>query len=196
MDSLLAARYEALKDMVVERREEFLNLIRFMEEETAYLTAPASTRFHLCRSGGLLEHSVSVAETMLRMRSALAPDISVESCVITALIHDLGKAGVPGKPQYLENEPTAKQKQYGYPASIPFRVNDRLTYMSVPLRSLYLALPRIALSEEEAQAVMYHDGQYVDDNKSVATRECPLLLLLQYADTWSTFVLEKGTSRQ
>lgn len=184
-------RYEALKSKVINRKEEFLKLINFMEYETDYLNSPASTRFHLCRKQGLLEHSVNVAETMLKVREALAPDIDEESCIITALIHDLGKAGMPGNPQYLENEPTPRQKQYGYGASIPYRMNDKLTYLSVPLRSLYLALPYIHLSESEVQAVMYHDGQYVDDNKSVATKETPLLLLLQYADTWSTFVIEK-----
>ena len=189
-------RYEALKSRVIKRKTEFDSLINFMENETDYLSSPASTRFHLCRKQGLLEHSVNVAETMLKFREAVAPDINEESCIITALIHDLGKAGMPGKPQYLENEPTPKQKQYGFPATIPYRINDELVYLSVPVRSLYLALPHITLSESEVQAVMYHDGQYVDDNKSVATKETPLLLLLQYADTWSTFVIEKGTKRK
>lgn len=189
-------RYEALKSRVIKRKAEFDSLINFMENETDYLSSPASTRFHLCRKQGLLEHSVNVAETMLKFREAVAPDIDEESCIITALIHDLGKAGMPGKPQYLENEPTPKQKQYGFPATIPYRINDELVYLSVPVRSLYLALPHITLSESEVQAVMYHDGQYVDDNKSVATKETPLLLLLQYADTWSTFVIEKDTKRK
>ena len=189
-------RYEALKSRVVKRKTEFDSLINFMEKETDYLSSPASTRFHLCRKQGLLEHSVNVAETMLKFREAVAPEIDEESCIITALIHDLGKAGMPGKPQYLENEPTPKQKQYGFPATIPYRINDELVYLSVPVRSLYLALPYITLSESEVQAVMYHDGQYVDDNKSVATKETPLLLLLQYADTWSTFVIEKDTKRK
>ncbi len=189
-------RYEALKSRVIKRKTEFDSLINFMEKETDYLSSPASTRFHLCRKQGLLEHSVNVAETMLKFREAVAPDIDEESCIITALIHDLGKAGMPGKPQYLENEPTPKQKQYGFPATIPYRINDELVYLSVPVRSLYLALPYITLSESEVQAVMYHDGQYVDDNKSVATKETPLLLLLQYADTWSTFVIEKDTKRK
>ena len=48
----------------------------------------------------------------------------------------------------------------------------------------------IKLSEEEVQAIVYHNGQYVDDNASVARKEEPLTLLLQYADTWSGFVLE------
>lgn len=189
-------RYEALKNRVVKRKDEFTALINFMENETDYLNSPASTRFHLCRKQGLLEHSVNVAETMLKLRSSLAPEIDEESCIITALIHDLGKAGMPGAPQYLENEPTPKQKQYGFPASIPYRMNESLVYLSVPVRSLYLAIPYISLSESEVQAVMYHDGQYVDDNKSVATKETPLLLLLQYADTWSTFVIEKDTKRK
>ncbi len=189
-------RYEALKNRVVKRKDEFTALINFMENETDYLSSPASTRFHLCRKQGLLEHSVNVAETMLKLRASLAPEIDEESCIITALIHDLGKAGMPGIPQYLENEPTPKQKQYGFPASVPYRMNENLVYLSVPVRSLYLAIPYISLSESEVQAVMYHDGQYVDDNKSVATKETPLLLLLQYADTWSTFVIEKDTKRK
>lgn len=186
-------RYEALKSRVIKRKDEFTALINFMENETDYLNSPASTRFHLCRKQGLLEHSVNVAETMLKLRDSLAPEIDEESCIITALIHDLGKAGMPGHPQYITNEPTAKQNQYGYGPSVPYRMNDSLVYLSVPLRSLYLALPYIKLSESEVQAIMYHDGQYVDDNKSVATKETPLLLLLQYADTWSTFVTEKDT---
>lgn len=214
-DDEVMARYEALKGLVTERKDDFMRLTEFVEKETTYLTAPASIKYHLNRRGGLLEHSVNVAETLLKLRCALAsgeapdgnipPDlhggiahvpggkreaISVESCVIVALFHDLGKAGVPGAPQYMENEPSEKQKRCGYPASIPYRFNKDLVYMSVPMRSLYLILPRFILSEAEAQAIMYHDGQYVNDNRSVAAKEEPLTLLLQYADNWSGFVRE------
>ncbi len=61
-------RYERLKSMVTERREQFVSLMSFVEAETEYLTAPASSRFHLSCEGGLLEHSVNVCETMLRLR--------------------------------------------------------------------------------------------------------------------------------
>ncbi len=183
-------RYLALKNRVVQRREEFNRLMHFLEENTAWLSAPASTRFHLCRPGGLLEHSVNVAETMLVLREALAPHLSEEGCTIIALLHDLGKAGMPGQPQYLENKPSPRQERAGYSASIPYRFNQDLLFMSVPLRSLALILPRLCLTEEEVQAIMYHDGQYVEDNRSVAARECPLTLLLQYADNWSGFVME------
>ena len=191
MDNNIAERYESLKGMVVERRSQFDRLISFMENETTWLTAPASTKYHLCKESGLLEHCVNVAESLLKIREALAPDISAESCVIVSLVHDLGKVGMPGNPQYLINEPTDKQQQSGYKPDPPYRFNKNLTYLSVPVRSLYLASKHIDLTEQEVQAIVYHDGQYVDDNRSVATHEEPLTLLLQYADSWSGFVIEK-----
>ena len=182
----LNTRYEFLKSMVVSRKEEFKNLMDFIETSTSYLTAPASTRFHLCRERGLLEHSVNVAETMLKIKNELAPEISDESCVIVALLHDLGKAGMPGNPQYLKN-PSAEWRQN----AAPYLFNKDLLYLSVPVRSLFLVGSRFPLTDVEAQAIIYHDGQYVDDNHSVATHEAPLTLLLQYADNWSGFVIEE-----
>ena len=183
-------RYELLKEKVIERKVEFKSLMDFIETETSYLTAPASSKYHLCREGGLLEHSVNVAETMLKIKSVLAPGISDESCVIVRLLHDLGKAGMPGNPQYIPNEPSEKQKAAGYGPSVPYHINKDMVYLSVPVRSLYLAGARFPLTDTETQAIVYHDGQYVDDNRSVATREEPLTLLLQYADNWSGFAIE------
>jgi hypothetical protein len=187
----LMERYQALKKKVSVRKEEFADLMKYIEEETSYLTAPASTKFHLCREHGLLEHCVNVAEQLLKIKVSLAPEISDESCVIVALLHDLGKAGMPGQPQYIKNEPTAKQKAAGFPATTPYRFNKELLYLSVPIRSLYLVASRFPLTEEEVQAIVYHDGQYVEDNRSVANKEEKLTLLLQYADSWSGFVVEK-----
>jgi len=177
--------------MVKTRADEFAELMEFIETRTAWLTAPASTRFHLSREHGLLEHSVNVAETLLRIKDTLYPLIEDESCAIVALLHDLGKAGTPEGSLYLKNEPTPRQRQAGYGPTYPYSFNNDLTYLSVPVRSLYLVLPYITLSEDEAQAIAYHDGQYVDDNRSVAKNERPLTLLLQYADNWSAFVVEK-----
>jgi hypothetical protein len=187
----LMQEYEGLKNIVTVRKDQFDNLMGFLENETEWLRAPASTRFHLCEEMGLLRHSVNVAKTILRLKDILAPDISDESCVIVSLLHDTGKVGMPGNPQYIRNEPTEKQKMYGYKPNYPYSFNTGLVYLSVPVRSLYLALRFIELTQEETQAIIYHDGQYVDDNKSCASKEEPLTLLLQYADSWSSFVTEK-----
>ena len=190
MDSELRKRYNTIKAKVTKRADEFSDLMEFIENDTEWLTAPASTRFHLCRENGLLEHSVNVAEIMINLKNTLYPIIEDESCVIVALLHDLGKVGMPGRPLYLKNKPTDNQRRAGYGPTYPYSYNTDLTYLSVPLRSLYLALPFINLTEEEAQAIAYHDGQYVDDNRSAAKNECPLTLLLQYADNWCGFVVE------
>jgi hypothetical protein len=181
----LIKRYDALKRKVVAREKEFKELMEFVENETSYMTCPASTHYHLCRECGLLEHSINVAENLLKIKRILAPDITDESCVVVALMHDLGKAGVPGKPQYFKN----MDMERPWP---PYKFNTDLVYMSVPVRSLYLVSRHFPLSEDEAQAIVYHDGQYVDDNRSVAGKEEPLTLLLQYSDNWSGFVQEEA----
>jgi len=201
-DPQLLVRYEALKLRVTDRQKDFKALMIWIEAYTAWLTAPASKKNHLDKPHELLEHSVNVAETLLMLRDTLVPgdmlsmntgegEIPDESCVIVGLLHDLGKAGVKGKPQYLVNEPSEKQKEAGYPASVPYKFNNDLVYLSVPVRSLYLILPRLSLTEEETQAIVYHEGQYVDGNRGVATKEERLTLLLQYADNWSRFVKER-----
>ena len=154
MDKSILERYENLKSLVTERKVQFDRVINFIENETSWLNSPASTKYHLCIEGGLLEHSVNVAETMLKIRTVIAPDISVESCVIVALLHDLGKVGMPGNPQYLANEPSEKQQKYGYKPDAPYRFNKELTYLSVPVRSLYLASKYIDFSEQEVQAII------------------------------------------
>lgn len=181
-------RYHALLSKVVKRRDRFGAFIRMLETDTNWLTSPASTRFHLCEEGGLLRHSVGVAETLLKLRACLAPDISEESCVITGLLHDVGKVGMPGKPLYLPNPDEWQKKNRG----INYVYNDEVTTMGLAVRSLYLIAKYIPLSDAEAQAITYHDGQYIDDNHVVAQNEEPLTLLLHYADYWTMRTQEDG----
>ena len=117
-----------LKAKVINRKEHFAELMKFIENETEYLTTPASTRYHLCRERGLLEHSANVMQNLLKIKAVLVPEISDESCVIVALRNDLGKACMPGQPQYIKNEPSPKQKAYGYPATTLYRFKKDLLY--------------------------------------------------------------------
>ncbi len=181
-------RYELLKKKVVKRKKEFDIFISMLEKDSSWLTSPASTRFHLNTEGGLLEHSVGVAETLLKLRETLAPQISEESCVIVGLFHDVGKIGMPGKPRYLKNNNQWEVEKRG----MTYKVNPEETYMNLAVRSLYLIAKYIPLSDTEAQAVLYHDGQYVEANKEVAHREVPLTLLVQFADNWTACIYEEG----
>ncbi len=187
MNSAQSTPISEFLNLLGDRQAEIVQFDQYLAEHTAWLAAPASTRFHLHHAGGLVEHSCNVVRTMLTMRDALAPDISTESCVVVGLYHDIGKVGMPGKPYYLPNEPGSGSSRY--PA--PFRVNKGLVHMDIATRSLFLVAQHLPLTDEEAQAIRYHDGQYIDENQSVAHRECRLTRLVQYADNWSGGVLEE-----
>lgn len=185
-------RYEVLKTKVVKRKKQFDVFINMLEKETIWLASPASTRFHLNKEGGLLEHSVGVTEMLLKFREALAPQVSEESCVIVGLLHDVGKIGMPGKPRYLKNDNEWEIRN----RSITYKINPKEVYMGLAARSLYIIGKYIPLSDSEAQAILYHDGQYADSNKEVAHHEVPLTLLAHFADMWAAHVLEGGLSVQ
>ena len=185
---MIRERYEALKGKVVKRKKEFNAFIKMLESETSWLTSPASTRYHLNKEGGLLEHSVGVAETLLRFREFLAPQISEESCLIVGLLHDVGKVGMPGRPRYLKNNNEWEIRK----RNITYRINPDEVYMNLAARSLYLVSKYIPLSDSEAQAILYHDGQYVEANKEVAHKEAPLTLLTHWADYWTAHIYEES----
>jgi len=175
----LEKEYSELKAKVVERKKDFDEFVTFLETETTWLSSPASTKYHLSEEKGLLKHSVGVTKTLLQLREFMALALSEESCVLVALFHDVGKIGMPHAPRYLK-----KGNQFVY--------NTDQVEMQIAQRSLYLVSKYIPLSDEEAQAILYHDGQYIPENKAIAHRECPLTLLLTFADTWTTAVHEDG----
>jgi len=177
-------RYKHLLSKIKKRKPAADKFIEVLHTQTTWLTSPASTKYHLNREGGLLEHSIGVAETLLQLRAALAPEISEESCVIVGLFHDIGKVGMPGKPYYL---PEIKD---GKPTGA-YTINPEIVAMGLSLRSLYLVSQYIPLSDAEAQAIAYHDGMYVPEGRSVAHKEEPLLLLLHWADMWTASVKER-----
>lgn len=185
-------RYKALKQKVMDRKNQFDRFVRFLEAETTWITSPASTKYHLSEFQGLLKHSVGVAETLLRFRELLTPALTEESCVIVGLFHDAGKLGMPGKPLYLPNDNEYLAKNNG----IRYKINPDVVAMGLAVRSLYLVTQYIPLTDAEAQAIAYHDGQYIDDNKIVAHKEEPLTLLLHWADYWTAHIYEESRQQK
>lgn len=178
----LAHKYDGLLDLLGERRGEVEKFLRFLEKETNWLIAPASISHHSNFKGGLIHHSVLTTRNLLKLRETLGPDFSVETCITVGLFHDAGKVGAPGQPFYLLEKNRKGQEV--------FRINEDLVAMGLGVRSLYLCAGALALSDEEAQAICYHDGQYVPDNFTVKNRERPLTLLLHFADMWSSHIQE------
>ncbi len=62
-------RYHDLLSKIIERKSEADRFIGVLHNQTTWLTSPASTKYHLNKEGGLLEHSIGVAETLLQLRA-------------------------------------------------------------------------------------------------------------------------------
>ena len=191
MNEVIMKRYNNIKSLIEtnlnpERCEGFKNLMIYLENNTEWLTSPASTRYHCSYENGLIDHSVSVAEVIIKLKKILAPEIELGSAALVGLLHDCGKQG-----QYIMKPPTVKQQQYGYPGSIVF--NEDLVYMEHESRSLKIISKFMELTDEEWGAIEYHNQPW--NGQSSAFRKNKLMTLLQNSDYWSTVYLEVGGSK-
>ena len=160
-------------------------LIDYMTE-AGFFTAPCSGANHLSKEGGLAEHSLNVYHGMLELDKAFKSELPHDSIVLCGLLHDLGKMGDYGKPNYVENIlKSGKQSD-----AKPYVTNSELLFVPHEIRSLAIANRYIILTEEEAFAILYHNGMYSDLKYSFKGKETPLSLVLHFADMWCSRVTE------
>ena len=182
-------------------REGIDDLISYMEEN-GFFTSPCSTRYHLAEEGGLAIHSLNVYENILRIASGLGVinEDRMESFIIVALLHDLGKIGQFGKPNYIPNmlkgratkanpDPEPKQSE-----AQPYKSNPDLRYVDHEVRSVAIASRFIELTEEEQLAILWHNGLYGPFKYEIQGNETPLYMLLYFADLWAARVTEDGSN--
>lgn len=169
-------------------------LVEWMEKN-GFFTAPCSSQYHLCKEGGLAEHSSNVYNTMIDMVCNVATfryiKESNESITIVALLHDLGKVGQFGKQNYIENMISDRKGGFKQSDKKPFTTNSELLYVDHEIRSIQIASQFIELTEEESFAILYHNGMYGNLKYSLQGKETPLYLLLHFADMWCSRVIEK-----
>lgn len=77
-----------------------------------------------------------------------------------------------------------------------YKINPHLITMNIAVRSLYLISKFVPLTEEEAQAIVAHDGIYPVsggvNNLDYHHKECRLLMIVHFADKWTAAVEEEG----
>ncbi len=159
-------------------------LLQWMDENGFY-DAPCSSKYHLAQPGGLAEHSLNVFINAHSIATALFSEKAtytfIDSITICALLHDLGKAGQFGKPNYTMSN------------DLPFpeyETNKDLLYIPHEVRSIAIASKFIDLTEEEQFAILYHNGLY-GELRGVKNHETPLYMILHFADLWAARVTEK-----
>lgn len=168
-------------------------LIKYLEEQTDFFTAPCSTKYHLSREGGLVEHSVNVTYELRDLANFYELDIPKDSILVVGLLHDLCKVN-SYKPCEVSVPPD--KSGTGKWEKVPGwrKVEDLL--LGHGAKSLSIVQDFIQLTDEEKQAIYWHMGtwdtsQYSSSNMVGRVYEQnKLAFLLHMADEVSTFITE------
>lgn len=169
-------------------------------ESSDFFEAPASTRFHLSRPGGLVEHSIHVYERLSNLvadeegypGSTFGEDftISDETIAICGLLHDICKAN------FYTVEMRNRKNEQGQWEKYPFYVvDDQLPYGHGE-KSVYIISGFMKLTREEAMAIRWHMGFSDNDFKAGgfsvgnAFEKFPLVVLTHIADLQATYLDE------
>jgi hypothetical protein len=111
---------------------------------------------------------------------------TTEELVFSAINHDLGKFGDENNASYIEQTDQWRRDKLNE----TYMFNDRLEYMTVPDRGLFLLMENgIQYTKNEFLAIRTHDGLYDEANKSYLYSFAPetkprtaIMLVLHQAD--------------
>ncbi len=171
-------------------KEEFINILKQVKREgmdqlieflnhSDFFEAPASTRFHGCYKGGLLEHSTKVYE-ILKTKTE-----DSDSVKIIALLHDICKVNY-----YKVDYRNAKNEQ-GVWEKVPYyTVEDSIPYGHGE-KSVMMLSEFIKLTPEERYAIRWHMG-FTEPKEFYGTigqayKKYPLALYMHEADLEATY---------
>lgn len=164
-------------------REGMDELIDWLENETDFFDAPASSKYHLSKEKGLLEHSLNVYDVLEKELGE-----NSNSVKITALLHDICKAN------YYKVDYRNQKNNEGNWVKVPYyKIEDNFP-MGHGEKSVILALRFIKLTNEEIAAIRWHMGlsetkdNYTYLNKAFS--KYPLALMLHIADLKATYIKE------
>lgn len=179
-------------------------LIEFIRKSDFY-TAPASTRFHNCHEGGLLEHSLNVYDCLCSKKESgiwqsILDQISDESMIIISLLHDFCKTYTyeieyKNKKVYSDHgKKSDSNGRFDWETVPGYTVNDRFPYGHGE-KSVMMIEQFIKLVPFERYAVRWHMG-FTEPKESwntlsSAIRLYPLILAIHEADLEATYLLEK-----
>lgn len=177
--------------LISTKREGMEDLIDAMEE-WGFFNSPCSGGNHLACEFGLVHHTRHVMELAEKIGMSLMGAAEYgkvrKSVIISAALHDLGKCGQFGKPNYVPNI-----LKNGKPSDTkPYKTNPELLYVAHEIRSVAMAQMYIDLTEEEQFAILYHNGLYGPLKYDLVGKETPLYMIIHWADMWASRVVEKG----
>jgi hypothetical protein len=165
-----------------------------LSSKSDFFEAPCSTRFHLSKEGGLVEHSMNVYQCLKaylerdRVKQDYGLNYSDETIAIVSLLHDLCKINV-----YKKSYRNVKDENGKWVQVPSYEFHDELPYGHGE-KSVYIISGFMKLSRDEAFAIRYHMGFSDTENiRNVgeAFSRFPLAFALSTADMEATYFIEK-----
>ena len=146
------------------------NLKNFYEkyaERIMLMPASHKKEYHNAFPGGYVEHVNRVIQAALKFDQVwtefgVNKNYTTEELIFSAMNHDLGKMGDEENESYIPQTDQWRKEKLGE----DYKFNDKLEFMSVPDRGLYLLTQHgISYTKNEMLAIKLHDGLYDDANK-------------------------------
>ena len=180
-------------------------LLAWLENETDFFTAPASTKYHGNFEGGLLAHSLNVHNRLRKItifaltdntalgRRRLTEDEEATAAVL-ALLHDVCKVNIYHKETVRRR--VVENGNVRWEDAESYAIKDTLP-LGHGEKSLYLIQKHMGLSDDEALAIRWHMGAYDQAARggnytlSDAMAATPWVWRLQEADMGATWVDER-----
>ncbi|MBN1544475.1 HD domain-containing protein [Candidatus Woesearchaeota archaeon] len=127
-------------------------LVEWLDKETDYFTAPASSRpgYHGCHEGGLAEHSLNVYTLFEQKVRQFNLDVKPDEIVIASLLHDACKIG-QYQPNVLKSGALSEAKPYVIEDDFPLGHGEK---------SVYVVSQHFALTQTEVLLMRWHMGPF------------------------------------
>lgn len=166
-------------------------------EESDFFEAPASTRYHGCYEGGLVQHCIDVYNALHDELAFIYGDnymamYDEESIAIVSLFHDLCKVGRYKAGTRNVKDPVTKQ----WHEEPTYFYNEEAFEMGHGAASVYAVQKFMPLEDFEAQAIFWHMGAYDISNYmslnglGSAYERNTLAFALHRADMMATYVTD------
>ena len=141
----------------VSKKDPVWKLLSYLENETDFYTAPASTKFHLNEECGLVRHSLLVVANGIELAPImLTGEIDMFFLVLSCLFHDFCKVNM-----YEIKMRNSKNEETGNWEKVPFyKVKDNYLSYGHGIESMIRLNKFIPMPESWNHAIRLHMGAY------------------------------------
>lgn len=195
-------RFEELLSTV--HREGIDKLMEYIRKSDFYY-APASTKYHSCHEGGLIEHHLNAYDCLSKKKdnpiwANILDDVGYESMIICPLLHDICKTNfyaieLKNKKVYRDTgKKSDANGRFDWETVPGYTVDDKVPYGHGE-KSVMMIEEFMKLKPVERYAIRWHMG-FTEPKENwntlcAAIQKYPFILAMHEADLEATYLLEK-----